>query len=489
MHEKDQVLTINGWLIHHWHDYRLEWNPAQYGNITMLHIPGQLIWLPDIILYNKSTWEPPVVYNSVCKMNIEWFPYDEQHCDMKFGSWTFGGTELDLHHLESDDVERVVVANDTEWRVEMGVDLSEYQESVEWDLMSAEGTRHKKWYPCCDYPSIDITYYLRIRRKKLFYTINLTTPCIGIAVLASFVFYLPSESHNKITLCISVLVSLTVFFLLLIEIVPPTSVHIPLIAKYLMFTMVMVTLSVVVTVFVQNVHYRSEYDPMPYWMRYLFIHFLGRYLVTYRNRAVIYRNAVYNWMNNTHGLDSPAERLHKQTKKAILEGDQSQNTKASKQRRLGKQNAAGSTYVKMLAPIIHKCGNQAIHGNTNRALLHLEKFRLSLHASATLKCSKISQPSNSYRFFRVSFVNENDTFSTSLDVVARAQANVRYIASTLAENSKNEQKRADWRFVAQVIDRILLISFSCTIFLGTAIAMLSVPSFRDRRLPLTTTSD
>ncbi|KHN83906.1 Acetylcholine receptor subunit alpha-type unc-63 [Toxocara canis] len=376
----------------HWHDYRLEWNPAQYGNITMLHIPGQLIWLPDIILYNNAhgspavsmvtkadvyyigqvTWEPPVVYNSVCKMNIEWFPYDEQHCDMKFGSWTFGGTELDLHHLESDDVERVVVANDTEWRVEMGVDLSEYQESVEWDLMSAEGTRHKKWYPCCDYPSIDITYYLRIRRKKLFYTINLTTPCIGIAVLASFVFYLPSESHNKITLCISVLVSLTVFFLLLIEIVPPTSVHIPLIAKYLMFTMVMVTLSVVVTVFVQNVHYRSEYDPMPYWMRYLFIHFLGRYLVTYRNRAVIYRNAVYNWMNNTHGLDSPGERLHKQTKKAILEGDQSQNTKASKQR-------------------------------------------------------------------RVSFVNENDTFSTSLDVVARAQANVRYIASTLAENSKNEQ--------------------------------------------------
>lgn len=41
-----------------------------------------------------------MIYNSVCKMNIEWFPYDEQHCDMKFGSWTFGGTELDLHHVK-----------------------------------------------------------------------------------------------------------------------------------------------------------------------------------------------------------------------------------------------------------------------------------------------------------------------------------------------------------------------------------------------------
>src|SRR5436309_790662 len=63
---------------------------------------------------------------------------------------------------------------------------------------------------------VDITYSLNIRRKKLFYTINLMIPCIGIATLTSFVFYLPSESHSKIHLCISVLVSLTIFILLLV---------------------------------------------------------------------------------------------------------------------------------------------------------------------------------------------------------------------------------------------------------------------------------
>uniref|UniRef100_A0A914ZPC6 Neurotransmitter-gated ion-channel transmembrane domain-containing protein n=1 Tax=Parascaris univalens TaxID=6257 RepID=A0A914ZPC6_PARUN len=247
------------------------------------------------------------------------------------------------------------------------------------------------------------------------------TPCIGIAVLASFVFYLPSESHNKVTLCISVLVSLTVFFLLLIEIVPPTSIHAPLIGKYLMFTMVMVTLSVIVTVFVQNVHYRSEYDPMPCWMRRLFISFLGKYVLIYRtvDRGIIRRKAAYSRARNA--LQSLIENTNKEMKKI---------------------------------------------------------------------CSGVEQRQNSISFQRqqMSFRQEEEILLKSMDLILRAQINVQYIARTLAENSKNEEKRADWRFMAHVIDRILLIGFSCTISLGTAIAMLSAPSIRDRRLPLTATS-
>lgn len=34
----------------------------------------------------------------------------------------------------------------------MGMDVSEYQDSVEWDLIGVIGDRHKKRYPCCDYP-------------------------------------------------------------------------------------------------------------------------------------------------------------------------------------------------------------------------------------------------------------------------------------------------------------------------------------------------
>ena len=60
-------------------------------------------------------------------------------------------------------------------------------------------------------------------------------------------FYIPACEH-KITYSISILVTLTVFYLVLIELIPPTSVVIPLIGKYLLFTMFLVSFSIAISV-------------------------------------------------------------------------------------------------------------------------------------------------------------------------------------------------------------------------------------------------
>nr|XP_019608922.1 PREDICTED: neuronal acetylcholine receptor subunit alpha-4 [Rhinolophus sinicus] len=36
-----------------WHDYKLRWDPGDYENVTSIRIPSELIWRPDIVLYNK----------------------------------------------------------------------------------------------------------------------------------------------------------------------------------------------------------------------------------------------------------------------------------------------------------------------------------------------------------------------------------------------------------------------------------------------------
>ena len=89
------------------------------------------------------------------------------------------------------------------------------------------------------------------------------------------------------SLCISILLSLTVFFLLLAEIIPPTSLTVPLLGKYLLFTMVLVTLSVVVTIIVLNVNFRSPVTHrMKPWVQRLFINTLPKVSTARRGASV-----------------------------------------------------------------------------------------------------------------------------------------------------------------------------------------------------------
>jgi hypothetical protein len=79
-------------------------------------------------------------------------------------------------------------------------------------LLDLNATRHEMAYQgCCGREKyVDITFEFYLRRKTLFFTSNLICPCFLMSFLTTFVFYLPDK---KITFAISVLVSLTVFFL------------------------------------------------------------------------------------------------------------------------------------------------------------------------------------------------------------------------------------------------------------------------------------
>ncbi len=44
----------------------------------------------------KVEWRPPAIYHSSCEMDVEYFPFDEQTCVMKFGSWTYDGFQVHI---------------------------------------------------------------------------------------------------------------------------------------------------------------------------------------------------------------------------------------------------------------------------------------------------------------------------------------------------------------------------------------------------------
>lgn len=90
--------------------------------------------------------------------------------------------------------------NDTDVLIEQGIDLSQYYQNVEWDIMLATAKRNVKTYTCCPNDKfIDVTFEMTLRRKPLFYTVNLILPCVAITILSSLVFYLPSDSGEKVS--------------------------------------------------------------------------------------------------------------------------------------------------------------------------------------------------------------------------------------------------------------------------------------------------
>ena len=102
-----------------------------------------------------------------------------------------------------------------------------------------------------------------------------------------FIDFIDIISCEQVTLSISILTSLYVFFLLVVEIIPPTSLVVPLLGKYLIFAMILVSLrwvaslplplsangeryisSICVTVVVLNVHFRSpQTHKMAPWVK------------------------------------------------------------------------------------------------------------------------------------------------------------------------------------------------------------------------------
>ncbi|XP_058943436.1 neuronal acetylcholine receptor subunit alpha-10 isoform X3 [Pocillopora verrucosa] len=204
--EKDQVLVSNIWVRMAWNNHLLKWNASEYGGIKTINLSPHKVWLPDIVLHNNAeellpsgtlylfktkviltsdgscTWYAPTILRSSCNIDITYFPFDDQICELKFGSWTYHGLEVNI-----------VQMRDT-------ADLNFYMKSSEFELISAKAKRNVAKYSCCPEPYPDVTFFLHLRRKPGFFLYNIIIPCLVITSLAVLTFVLPPEIGERVTL-------------------------------------------------------------------------------------------------------------------------------------------------------------------------------------------------------------------------------------------------------------------------------------------------
>ncbi|KYN08099.1 Neuronal acetylcholine receptor subunit alpha-7 [Cyphomyrmex costatus] len=499
--EKNQILTTNAWLKLEWTDYNLQWNETEYGGVKDLRITPNKLWKPDILMYNSADegfdgtyqtnvvvthngsclYVPPGIFKSTCKIDITWFPFDDQHCDMKFGSWTYDGNQLDL------------VLNSQE-----GGDLSDFIMNGEWYLIGMPGKKNTIMYQCCPEPYVDVTFTIQIRRRTLYYFFNLIVPCVLISSMALLGFTLPPDSGEKLTLGVTILLSLTVFLNLVAESMPTTSDAVPLIERtsgrqsatvsslrrvrsstpstngcdervriiehrwattvsgvtillsltvflnlvaetlpqvsdaipllgsYFNCIMFMVASSVVLTVLVLNYHHRSpDRYVMPNWVRTVFL----------------------QWLPCVLRMSRPGKKI---TKKTIL--------MSNRMKELELQERSSKSLLANVLDI----DDDFRHGNS------------SANPASSYIRSTYGTPLSS----RPSTVEETSA-SLPLSGMQRELHTIlkelQFITSRMKKADEDDEIISDWKFAAMVVDRLCLFVFTLFTVLATVVILCRAP--------------
>ncbi|XP_002731708.1 neuronal acetylcholine receptor subunit alpha-3-like [Saccoglossus kowalevskii] len=280
--EQNQVIILKAWLGQVWHDEYLVWNESEYGGVDEIQLPITRIWQPDITLHGSVHEEfirhydtdarvtsdgqvtalQPFVFRSSCSIDATYFPFDHQRCYFKFGSWVYPIHLIDL--------------------IKDGrSNLDTFIDNGEWNVIEMPVQRNVIKFPCCPEKFPDVTYIIHLKRRSLFYVFNIIFPAFLVSVLVVIGFYLPSDSGERITLCVSSMLSLMVFLSTVSEYMPPNSENTPHIQRYLFITIGLVAMSCATTAMTLNIHFHGPNCDRPSrWLRILVFDFLACVLCT-----------------------------------------------------------------------------------------------------------------------------------------------------------------------------------------------------------------
>jgi len=170
------IMSASTWFKATWKDYRLQWDPKQYGGIENIKVPATMVWRPDLSVYNSADWAfgsfddryasgitnaliysngkvlwiPPLGVKVLCGEPISTESLDDPvDCNIKIGSWTYDGHHLNLTAYAGDEV----------------LELSDMSKNTPYIVTSQKGDAiQNKYYECCAEPYMSFNFGFTMKR-------------------------------------------------------------------------------------------------------------------------------------------------------------------------------------------------------------------------------------------------------------------------------------------------------------------------------------
>jgi len=289
---KKQIIEINQVEINFWMQTGMWWNMSNYNStnyaeVEIILFPGD-IWTPDVILLNaveikraNLDWNYQVglmnldyawtqwvlMLKAPCPVDMHNFPFDEQQCLFRYGSWGYDEKELNLDSYFSPNppVYMGLLIQNKQWQ------LSDHSSGF------SKEVRDGRTYTI-------INSYLTLRRTSGFYVTMVLIPTILLATLILTIFWIPPSRPDRTGLGMSVFAGLMLLLLMVVQVSPPsTDVKI---GTYYCINIVLVVMATVLSASVVAISNKNK--PMAQWLRNSMVLGVGKVLGIMQQYNTVY---------------------------------------------------------------------------------------------------------------------------------------------------------------------------------------------------------
>ncbi|PFX20585.1 Neuronal acetylcholine receptor subunit alpha-7 [Stylophora pistillata] len=254
-----------------WKNIFLAWDSAAYGNVSRVQFLPTEVWVPDISLFNNGddriplaggstkfvteisvdsggycVWSGPATFKANCDLQIVSWPFDNQTCELAFGSYTYGDDRLKIKLFVDKG----------------GIFTDRFVTSGDWSITNIAKRVDKTTHgDCCPYDFSEVVFTLKMSRKPLFHLFYLTIPSTLLLALTLTSFFIPVESGERIGFVTTMLLAMTVFLLLIPSFLPETSDGVPILGISFQATSVIIALVLFSNIFVIKVFFMDGTPP------------------------------------------------------------------------------------------------------------------------------------------------------------------------------------------------------------------------------------
>ncbi|XP_022803048.1 neuronal acetylcholine receptor subunit alpha-7-like [Stylophora pistillata] len=268
---KEQLVVLDTWVIQEWKNEFLTWNSSDYGDVDRVHFAPDEIWVPDIALFNngddeinlaggiskfvtdvgvdskgRCVWSGPATFKVNCEMEIDDWPFDQQMCQLAFGSYTYGKNLLKIRLFKDNKQFSTRFVRNGDW------DITNITPSL-------NETDHGN---CCPLNFSEVVYTLKMERKYLYYMFYVFIPSVLLTILALSSFLIHVESGERIGFVTTILLAMTVFLLVIPSFLPVTSDGLPVLGVNLQATMILIAVILFANIFVLRVYFKEGTPPL-----------------------------------------------------------------------------------------------------------------------------------------------------------------------------------------------------------------------------------